>query len=537
LKLLLGPAFLALLVVSARAADIHVPGDAASIQAAIDQAHTGDTIIVGPGVWVGAVHFDEKPLTLVSEGGHAVTTIDCGPETTFTVIMDPSSGSAALDGFRIIGGSAGRVYISGNGQTIVRRCNLQGGGGVGVGVYAVGGDGPVTIDDCLVQGNRSGGVVLKNAAVAWKDVRHCLIKDNGSAGVPEGGGVWGVSSVGSLVRALDCLIVGNVAIKGAGAYALASTQGSVFLGNHAVDSGGAYSDLPSHPSIDVGVDGAAILGNSAPFCGGVYLPNYGPVASGQHNFTRCVFAGNTDDLGNYGLMSFPDDTQGNGYTNVTACTFIGDRAFGLHTLTVRDSIVRSGRDPLSAITIDVEYSDIEGGATGTGNFDADPLFVDAAQGVYALRPGSPCVDAGSPSSPPDPDGSTADVGALPLSAFASAGSPTFGQFGLPDLSGSGTLDAGTLISLRLQRARPLAPTLLVIGLTGSFAPLKGGVLVPTPQLVVSGLLVDSQGEIHLSGTTPNGLPSGLIAWVQFWIVDAAAATGLASSNGLGLVAP
>ena len=62
-------------------------------------------------------------------------------------------------------------------------------------------------------------------------------------------------------------------------------------------------------------------------------------------------------------------------------------------------------------------------------------------------------------------------------------------------------------------------------------------LVPSPQLVVSGLVVNAQGEIHLSSTTPNGLPSGLIAWAQFWIIDAAAANGIASSNGLGLVAP
>ena len=536
MRLLLVPPCLALLVVSARAGDIHVPGDAASIPAAIDQAQPGDTIIVGPGLWVGAAEFSGKPLTLVSELGPGLTTIQAGAGSNFAVNMNPSSGTATIDGFTLIGGKVSRVYIFANGATIVRRCNIHGGGGAGEGIDATG-QGAVTIEDCLVQGNRGGGIYATNSATEWKDVRHCLILENGSLGLSAGGGLTCDSAGASRLRALDCLIVGNVAVRGGGAHALGSTQGSVFLGNHAVEAGGAYFDWSYSSGFDAGVDGAAILDNSAPGCGGVYLTIHSGATFGPHHATRCVFAGNTDDLGNYGLLSLPEDGLGNGDTNVTACTFVGDKLSALHTLTVRDSIVRSGRDPLSASALVVESSDIEGGAAGPGNFDADPLFVDAAHDVYALRPGSPCVDAGSPTSPPDPDGSPADVGALPLSAFASAGSPTFGQFGLPGLSGSGTLEAGTPLSLDLQRARPLAPALLVVGLPGAFAPLKGGLLVPTPQLVVSGLTVNAQGEIHLSGTTPNGLPPGLVAWTQFWIVDAAAASGVASSNGLGLVAP
>ena len=39
-----------------------------------------------------------------------------------------------------------------------------------------------------------------------------------------------------------------------------------------------------------------------------------------------------------------------------------------------------------------------------------PLFADSAAGDFRLLAGSPCIDAGDPASPLDPDGSPADVG-------------------------------------------------------------------------------------------------------------------------------
>jgi PKD repeat protein len=53
----------------------------------------------------------------------------------------------------------------------------------------------------------------------------------------------------------------------------------------------------------------------------------------------------------------------------------------------------------SGATIDVSYTDIKGGWTGTGNIDSDPLFVDPGYSDCHLQAGSPCIDAGNNDAP------------------------------------------------------------------------------------------------------------------------------------------
>lgn len=60
------------------------------------------------------------------------------------------------------------------------------------------------------------------------------------------------------------------------------------------------------------------------------------------------------------------------------------------------------------------YSCIQSKDAGIGNISSDPMFADPINGDYHLQYGSPCIDAGDPNSPKEPDRTQADMGAYYL---------------------------------------------------------------------------------------------------------------------------
>lgn len=74
------------------------------------------------------------------------------------------------------------------------------------------------------------------------------------------------------------------------------------------------------------------------------------------------------------------------------------------------SITLSGGSSLNASYNDLALA--QGVYPGQGNINSNPMFENPSQGNFALNVYSPCIDAGDPASPLDPDGSICDMGAV-----------------------------------------------------------------------------------------------------------------------------
>lgn len=121
--------------------------------------------------------------------------------------------------------------------------------------------------------------------------------------------------------------------------------------------------------------------------------------------------------------------------------------------------------------------------------------------------------------------------------WADLGNALAGTNGEPVLEGTGTLVGGDPLTLSLTSALENTTTSLVVGINELNAPLKGGVLVPQPFIVINGLPTDGTGSLAVGSTWPTGFPSAFTTYFQHWIVDPAGPKGLAASNGLSGTTP
>jgi hypothetical protein len=420
-------------------ATIHVPADVPTIQGAIELAQDGDTVLVASGTYAELVDYLGKAIVVESESGAAATTIDAtglgGPVVTFQSGEGPGS---VLRGFTVTGGltagtpGAGISCIGGSLATpLIQGCDIRGnrtsaasGGGVA---------GLPTLEDCRIEGNRcgdgSGGGVF-GAPV----MRRCLVRGNVAY---DGGGLYLVG--GSLE---DCDVVENFAGEGARGGGIEVAGPGVVLvrcviARNRVNSTGQY------PTSGAGVHSSSsdlLIGSCTITANVVEVPSFygGPDMGGLHGPARLV---NTILRGNDLEEYLP-------YA------------------------------PPSAV-----YSDVEGGLAGLGNFDADALFIDAANGDYRLQLGSPCIDSGAPAAPLDPDGSRADVGAR---RFTHALAEVRNGTGVnPLLLSSGNPPiVGTSWGAGIHAA--LVPGTVLSGISIRRSALEPGVPVPQGELLVTG---------------------------------------------------
>ena len=125
----------------------------------------------------------------------------------------------------------------------------------------------------------------------------------------------------------------------------------------------------------------------------------------------------------------------------------------------------------------------------------------------------------------------------PPATWQDVGFALAGVTGKPSLVGTGTLVAGTAVSLEIANGAPNAPATLFVGLSTLFAPFKGGTLVPTVDITLAGIPLDAGGGVKLTGTWPAGIPAFTQLAFQAWIVDAAAVKGVSATNGVVATTP
>ena len=415
-------------------ATINVPSDQPTIQAGIDAAEDGDTVLVADGTYKGEgnvnIDFEGKRITVKSQNGAESTTVDCErkPDTRGFIFQNNETNDAVLDGFTIrngVHGLGGGIYCN-DASPIIKNCvitenravanqfHAQGGGGI----YCFNSD--TIIIACKVTNNQAestfgAGVFLDGAWIkddvvlretqSQPSLIDCSITEN------SGSGVFCFEFVNPVIR--DCLVLRNSG-RGIVYNSHARTNNPITNCRIKQNTGGGvecseYSVLKITDSI--------ITQNTAEFGGGI---SCGPTASIE--VYECVISDNiaTQTGGGIDVVSTRGDAK------ISYCTITqnsaSEKGGGIFvesetSFTLTDSILwdnNSGGTHAEVFvkinwggTITFRSCDIKGGLKGIGlvadgeqfiyedNINANPLFLNPHKGDYRLKHNSPAAAMGA----------------------------------------------------------------------------------------------------------------------------------------------
>ena len=275
------------------------------------------------------------------------------------------------------------------------------------------------ISNCAFTRNTAvyGGAIGDGASGKYPltSITNCDFTDNSAS---YGGAFNGRNNA---VTITNCAFQGNSAEYGGAIRGFNYVSSSIpavitdcyFSENHADHWGGAIYQNTQNSEAEANISRCAFYQNSANDGGGIFTYS---TAFSRITIKNCTLFGNIADRKGGGLQNSFDDSAN---VSIINCTFSANRAnsdgsgiynTGPYSGTATDVVKISNSILWEDLSNEignyhniptVTYSNIQGGYSGVGNINADPLFIGS--GDLHLTSSSPCIDAGANNIPSIPN--------------------------------------------------------------------------------------------------------------------------------------
>lgn len=382
---MLAPLLLQMVPLAAFAATIKVPLQYGTIQAAINAAVTGDSVLVSPGTYYENINFNGKAVSVLAVRSPRLTVIDGRSRTSVVTFSSGEGATSVLSGF---------VIQHGFGGSANNNACLDDGGGICIS------NASPTIEYNIIRNNSACEGAGISISFGSPLVQENLIENNVQAGCSGGIGGGGISVGGAAsARILNNIIESNAMTSAGGGGISLFAAGTPLISGNIIRANSASGITPCSEG------------------GGISMVNQSDAMIVQNQIT-----GNSATCGAGVFWLVPSGDRGPYLVNNTIADNTGTAAvnpdgFDSQALLINNIIVGgSGQNALfcggfSNVPPRIQFNDIfsasasaYGGActdqTGkSGNISADPLFVSVAAQNYNLQKSSPAIAAGSISAP------------------------------------------------------------------------------------------------------------------------------------------